>query len=433
MKLSIKKNSKTIVNCFFLSLFALCAVMYLEACSSGGDDEDGPVVNSDILNVESGNVTIGGDELTGSIVIKANCHWTIQKQQGNDGDWLTVNPSEGTGDATVTVTANSVNPSSTDSRKMTLILKSDGGISRSIIVTQTIASETLTVSPETLSFDYQAGTKEFQITSNASWSISGKQDWFTLSSYSGKGSQTIQVSVQENPSETEARTPASLVITTISGESRRYVSISQEAHNTSLSISTQAISAIAQSSSYTLQLTGDASWTASSNQSWATLNQVSGKGGATLSITCEDNTDKAVRTAIISISSARNNFSITVTQAAGNIPVVSNVQVTNRTKDGVTLQSSFTSDFPVTRCGFCYGTTVNPTIDDKNLSQDAQGSKSSNFTQALTGLEAGTTYYVRAYAINDVGVAYSDNESFTTTAQIPGEDDNNMPNATKRR
>ena len=249
MKISIKKNCKSIVNGLFLCLFALCGVMFVGSCGGGDDEEDGPVVNADILTVESSNITINGDELVGTIVITANCHWVIQKQAGADGDWLTVNPSEGTGNATVSVTANSVNPSSTDSRKMTLVLKSDGGISRSITVTQTIASETLTISPETLTFDWQAGTKEFTITSNASWSISGKQDWFTLSSYAGKGAQTIQVTVQENPSETDARTPATLVITTVSGESRRYLSINQEAHNTSLSISTQAISATAQSAS----------------------------------------------------------------------------------------------------------------------------------------------------------------------------------------
>ena len=424
---------KKVISCSFIYIFALCGIMFVASCSGGDDGEDGPVVNSDILTVESSNITIRGDELTGTITITANCHWKIEKQLGTDGDWLTVNPSEGTGNATVSVTANSVNPSSTDSRKMTLVLKSDGGISRSIIVTQTIASETLTISPETLSFDYQAGTKEFSITSNASWSITGKQDWFTLSSYAGKGTQTIQVTVQENPSETEARTPATLVITTVSGESRRYLSINQEAHNTSLSISTQAISATAKSASYTLQLTGDASWTATSNQGWARLDQISGKGAATLTISCDDNTDTAVRTAIISINSARNNYSVSVTQAAGTLPTVSAITVTNSTKDGVTLNSSFTSDFPVTKCGFCYGTTINPTINDRNIEQYPQGATSSNFTQALTNLEAGVTYYARAYAISAVGVAYSDNKSFTTTAQIPGEDDNNMPNPAKKR
>lgn len=428
-----RNNMKKVIARSLLYVATLCGMMFIGACGGGDDGEDGPVVNTDILTVESGNITIGGDELTATIKITANCHWTIQKQSGTDGDWLTVNPSEGTGNATITVTANSVNPSSTDSRKITLLLKSDGGISRSVIVTQTIASETLSVSPETLSFDWQVGTKEFVITSNTSWSITGKQDWFTLSTYTGKGSQTIQVTVQENPSETEARTPATLVITTVSGESRRYLSINQEAHNTSLSVSTQAINAIAQTDTYELLLTGDATWTASISESWATLDQINGKGGATLHITCEDNTTKTARTAIVSINSARNNYSVTVTQAAGTIPTVSAVQVTNRTKDGVTLQSSFTSDFPVSRCGFCYGTTMNPTIDGNNLSQDAQGAKTSNFTQLLTGLEAGVTYYARAYAINDVGVAYSENQSFTTTAQIPGEDDNNMPNAAKKR
>ena len=422
-----------IIKCVFGCLFVLCTMLSIGSCSSGGDDDDGPVVNSDILTVESGMITIHGDALTGTIKITANCHWVIQKQAGADGDWLTVNPSEGTGDAVITVTANSVNPSSTDSRKMTLVLKSDGGISRSITVTQTIASETLTVSPETLTFDYQASTKEFTITSNASWSISGKQDWFTLSSYAGKGSQTIQVAVQENPSEVDARTPATLVITTVSGESRRYLSINQEAHNTSLSISTQAISATAKSASYTLQLTGDASWTATSNQSWAKLDQISGKGGATLKITCDDNIGQATRTAIISINSARNNYSVSVTQAAGTVPTVSAIQVT-ATKESVTLKSSFTSDFPVSKCGFCYGTTKDPTINGAQVKeQDPQDPKSASIVATIANLETGKTYYARAYAISAVGVAYSENQSFTTTAQIPGEDDNNMPNPTKKR
>ncbi len=417
-----------------LYVTALCGVMFMGACSGGDDGEDGPVVNTDILNVSSSNITIGGNELTGTITITANCHWIIQKQAGADGDWLVVNPSEGNGNATVTVTANSVNPSSTDSRKMTLTLKSDGGIQKSIIVTQTIASEILTVSPEVLSFDYQAGTKEFTITSNASWSITGKQEWFTLSAYAGKGSQTIQVNVQENQSENDART-ASLIITTVSGESRRYLSVNQDYHQTSFNVSTTAINASAPSASYTLQLTGDATWEASTDQNWVTLSQTRGKGETTLTITCDDNTGKSKRVATISFKCTRssNDKTVTVTQETGSIPTVTAIQVTNRTKEGVTLNSSFTSDFPVTECGFCYGTTMNPTIDDMNIPQDAKGAKSGSFNQSLSGLEAGVTYYARAYAISAVGVAYSDNKDFTTTAQIPGDDDNNMPNPTKKR
>lgn len=411
----------------------LLGMMFLCACGGGDDGEDGPVVNSDILNVESGAITIGGNELIGTIKILANCHWTIQKQQGSDGDWLMVDPLDGTGNATVTVTANSVNPSSTDSRKMTLILKSDGGVKKDITVTQTIASEDMKVSTETLSFDYQASSQQFTITSNASWNIDGKPDWISLSAIAGKGTETIEVTVFENTSETEARNPATLVITTVSGAFKRYVKVTQDYHHTTLTVNPLSISAAATVATYDVQLTGDATWTASTNKDWVNLNQTSGRGTYTLVITCDDNPEKNNRTAKITISYGNSSKDIEVTQSAGVTPVVSSVVVSDRTKDGVTLTSSFTSDLPVTKCGFCYGTTVNPTIDDKNFSQEAQGAKFGSFTQSITNLDAGLTYYVRAYAINAVGVAYSENVSFSTMAQIPGEDDNNMPEATKKR
>lgn len=47
----------------------------------------------------------------------------------------------------------------------------------------------------------------------------------------------------------------------------------------------------------------------------------------------------------------------------------------------------------------------------------------------ITGLVPGTTYYVRSYAINDIGTGYSYTASLTTEAdkQEPGEGDNPTP------
>ena len=36
----------------------------------------------------------------------------------------------------------------------------------------------------------------------------------------------------------------------------------------------------------------------------------------------------------------------------------------------------------------------------------------------MTGLTDGTTYYVRAYAINSVGIAYGEERCFTTTTKL---------------
>ena len=66
----------------------------------------------------------------------------------------------------------------------------------------------------------------------------------------------------------------------------------------------------------------------------------------------------------------------------------------------------------VTARGVCWSTSQNPTITD-SLTIDDGGIGS--FTSNITGLNAGTTYYVRAYATNSEGTSYGSRKSFTTT------------------
>jgi hypothetical protein len=69
----------------------------------------------------------------------------------------------------------------------------------------------------------------------------------------------------------------------------------------------------------------------------------------------------------------------------------------------------------VTACGVCWNTTGTPTLDDGH----AGGTVGAGFTAALTGLSSHVLYYVRAYAINAVGVAYGNEVSFTTLGITP--------------
>lgn len=61
--------------------------------------------------------------------------------------------------------------------------------------------------------------------------------------------------------------------------------------------------------------------------------------------------------------------------------------------------------------GVCWSTSPNPTISSTVKSC---GSGTSNFSASLTNLNANTTYYLRAYAINSVGVWYGNELTFTT-------------------
>ena len=65
----------------------------------------------------------------------------------------------------------------------------------------------------------------------------------------------------------------------------------------------------------------------------------------------------------------------------------------------------------ITARGICWNTTGSPTTtNNKTVVTGTTGSFSSN----LSGLTAGTTYYVRAYATNSLGTVYGEVQSFTT-------------------
>lgn len=65
--------------------------------------------------------------------------------------------------------------------------------------------------------------------------------------------------------------------------------------------------------------------------------------------------------------------------------------------------------------GICWSLNQNPTVDD---SKTIDGTGASNFASNLSGLDPGTTYYLRAYAINSAGTSYGDQISFSTDPDI---------------
>lgn len=82
-------------------------------------------------------------------------------------------------------------------------------------------------------------------------------------------------------------------------------------------------------------------------------------------------------------------------------------QTTARSGGNVTSDGG---DF-VTSRGVCWSASPNPSVADNTLSE---GSGTGLFSVTLTGLDANTIYYLRAYATNSIGVSYGNEVSFTT-------------------
>jgi uncharacterized protein (TIGR02145 family) len=102
-------------------------------------------------------------------------------------------------------------------------------------------------------------------------------------------------------------------------------------------------------------------------------------------------------------------------EASPEIPTLTTSAVTGMSQYEAVGGGEVTSDggAEVTARGICWNTFSAPSIsDDTTLSGKGIGS----FIDTLKGLTPNTMYYVRAFAINSVGVAYGNEESFTTLA-----------------
>lgn len=71
------------------------------------------------------------------------------------------------------------------------------------------------------------------------------------------------------------------------------------------------------------------------------------------------------------------------------------------------------SEEKVFQYGFCYGESQEPTIDSHTSNLGATFSKQA-YVDTIRNLQAGTKYYIRAYALNIYDVYYGDQISFTT-------------------
>lgn len=101
------------------------------------------------------------------------------------------------------------------------------------------------------------------------------------------------------------------------------------------------------------------------------------------------------------------------------LPTVATTQVSATTTNGATTGGVISSQgsASVIARGVVWSTNPNPTADLTTKTNDGAGMGS--FTSSITGLQANTTYHVRAYASSSAGTAYGNDISFTTAASIP--------------
>jgi len=121
---------------------------------------------------------------------------------------------------------------------------------------------------------------------------------------------------------------------------------------------------------------------------------------------------------------------LSFTTAAATLPTVTTNTVDNITATTALCGGNVTAegDKPVIAKGVCFDTVASPTIA-KNRTIDGWGTGS--FTSDLVSMLPNKTYYAKAYAISEYGVAYGSQKSFTTKNLLYSFHDDYIDNSNK--
>lgn len=112
---------------------------------------------------------------------------------------------------------------------------------------------------------------------------------------------------------------------------------------------------------------------------------------------------------------AGNNESVSLT--ARLTPIILPSVITNSptliSTKSVTLNGYISSNggSQLSEKGFCWSINTNPTISDNKIINQ---SNLNNFSDTIFGLSPNTSYYVRSYAVNNKGISYGNQQSFST-------------------
>jgi hypothetical protein len=158
----------------------------------------------------------------------------------------------------------------------------------------------LTVSSTSINVGLTAGESKIKITTNTDWTATSDQSWCTLSASSGSGDSEITVLYTENTL-FENRTAH----VTIAGEGvqSQVITIKQNASTPSLVILPDKRDLLYAAGTTTVDILSNATWTATSDQTWCVISNPSGSKNGTLNISFTENATGSSRIAKVSLAS----------------------------------------------------------------------------------------------------------------------------------
>ncbi|GAB5558943.1 MAG: hypothetical protein SynsKO_05900 [Synoicihabitans sp.] len=224
-----------------------------------------------------------------TLQVESNTEWTVS----NTESWITVAPQSGQNSQTLTVSIES-NPSL---QPRSAEIQIGSTIHR---ITQTGAPAAISIEPSLRNSPAEGETYPISVVSNTSWTASSNENWATVSPSNGSGNGDVAVEVTTN-----SLTAERSAIITIGG--REHL-LSQEAAAEITTITPASYSAAKEGTNYTISVSSNTAWTASSNEGWVMVSPAHGSGNGTVSVTLSANSAVSSRSAEITIGGEKHTL-----------------------------------------------------------------------------------------------------------------------------
>ena len=204
------------------------------------------------------------------VAISCSDDWTASVQ----ANWVSLSVTSGTGDGTITLTAE---PNPISETRMTSLRVISGSLSQNVTIRQEAGEEpvTITISPDTLYTAYTGGFEHFSITANSNWTLATSDSWIDLTTSSGTGNANLSIILDQNNS-AEQRVGVVDIMHNFSVMARLIVV--QEGRPVVLETDITEIHANSEGGSYTVVVTSNQTWNIETSVGWLSCTPSSGNG-----------------------------------------------------------------------------------------------------------------------------------------------------------
>ncbi|MBR4562725.1 MAG: BACON domain-containing protein [Bacteroidales bacterium] len=295
------------------------------------------------FGVESLNVTAEGGTYTAEL--KSNGDWTI----GSTAEWLTVSPTSGNGNATLTF---EVQPNTVAQSRSLEVRATTKDNTASLNIKQEGIAGYITLIPNSMLGDWEGGSFQVIVQANIMWTVTNLPEWMDCSKMEGRGDDTLLMTM--HPFFEMGNREAFITFGDDNTSAQFHARQSGTSGEHVLSVTPDMFQVPYTGDVRTMTVTCDEAWVAVPEMDWISLDITEGAGSGEVVLTVAENPlIEARQTCIKFVSDSHNSVVVDIYQEGAPDPHFLDVAPTalNFEKGGgsqeiaVACDTEWTADF----------------------------------------------------------------------------------------